>query len=56
MRSSWDTLQVVGDAHHDHAVVQRFGLFVGQELVEFRFVGVGNDTLIGINEREAARF
>ncbi len=47
-------LEVVGHAHHDHAVMQGLGLFVRHELIEFRFIGVRNDALIGIDQRKAA--
>ena len=47
-------LQVIGDAHHDHAVVQRFGLFIGQKFVEFCLVRMGNNTFVGIDQRKAA--
>ena len=55
MRSSCGDFQIIGDAHHDHAVVQGFGLFIGEEFVEFRLIGVGNDALIGIDQAGSGR-
>ncbi len=46
--------QIVGHLHHDHAILQRFGFLVGQKFFELGLVGVGDDELIGIDQREAA--
>ncbi len=53
MRSSCETFKIIRDTHHDHAIVQGFGLLIGEELVKLRLIGVGDDALVGIDQREA---